>query len=265
MSGAGSAALTAYRRIVSEDAWRAAVPSDVAEQLPATARPLPGEDAADDNADLTAAARMLTGGWLRMHGLASRGQAGITFALASDLTGAASVVRRLVATPDPDQPIGLAPDPEVSLLPASQLVDEVLRLLPARAEAAAAPRPDVVPVSCPPELTATLVRALRADDQAVVRAVCAQLGTEEPPALLTSLATLRGEFSLALSAPGSSSQVLRLLLGTDGWVETSVDAAGVHHRRVGLDDLRDVLTTAIAGAAERATRLARDRRDGRGS
>ena len=255
-----AAPLTAFRRVVPEDAWRTAVPADVADQLPATARPLPGEGPGADRSaaeeDLAAAARLLAGGWLRLHGQAARGPAGLTFAIASDLSGAASLVRRVTSTTDPDRPLGLVPDPEISLLPASQLVEEVLRLLPARAEAATAARPDATPVSCPPEVAATLVRALRADDPALVRAACVQLGTDEPPALLASLTHLRGEFSLLLNAPGTPSQVVHLLLGTDGWVESRIDATGVHHRRVDVNDLRNTLTDAIAGAAERAARTA---------
>src|SRR5690606_35180265 len=77
-----AAPLTAFRRVVPEDAWRTAVPADVAEHLPAPARPLPGEGPGAERSapeDLTVAARLLAGGWLRLHGQAARGSAGLTF------------------------------------------------------------------------------------------------------------------------------------------------------------------------------------------
>lgn len=266
-----AATVTAFRRVVAESTWRAAMPADVAARLPATARPFEepagtprapadvegagGPQGDDDLANrLAVAGRLLADGWLRIHGTAARGTAGVTFAVASDLSAAAGVVRR--TGPGAEAQLALAPDPEVALLPAAQLVDELLRLLPARAEAAAPARPDAVPITCRPEVAATLVRALREDDTRLVRGVCAQLGVDEPPALLRSLVTLRGEYSLLLSAPGGPSRALRLLLGTDGWVETSLRPDGVHHRRVGLDQLRALLTDEIAGAADRAVRAA---------
>jgi len=257
--------LAPFRAVVPEAAWRAGVPADVADHLPATARPLPADPAASPPAttaggdaptpdSLAAAARLLAGAPIRLHGMAARGEAGIVFALASNLSAAASVVRRARSSGDPEATIALAPDPEVGLVPAEQLVSQVLRLLPAPDEARADALPDATPVTCAPEVATALVRALREDDQPVVRELCAQLGVDEPPALLASLTQLRGEFTLVLSAPGSPSRLLRLLLGTDGWVETSATVAGVHHRRIGLEDLRGLLVDEVAAAAERLAR-----------
>ncbi|VTR76767.1 hypothetical protein [Cellulomonas hominis] len=142
---------------------------------------------------------------------------------------------------------GTTPRPgvEVSVFPVGRLVDEVLRHVPpapVRTRAAAA--------TVPEELTVALARALRTGDRATVDALCAELGTEGPPAVVDSaVRSADGSLLVTVRSLGRTDVSMLSLLRCDaGWVElTRTLDERVAHTPRSRADIRTALLHDLAG------------------
>jgi hypothetical protein len=137
------------------------------------------------------------------------------------------------------------PGVEVSAFPAQQLVDEVLRQVPpapVRTEAGAA--------AVPEELTIALAVALRTGDRSTVDALCAELGTDGPPAVVESaVRSTDGSLVVSVRSVGRTDvSVLSLLRCDAGWVELTRTAdEQVLHTPRSREDIRSALLHDLTG------------------
>jgi len=149
---------------------------------------------------------------------------------------------------------GTTPRPgvEVSVFPVGRLVAEVLRHVPpapVRTPAAAA--------TVPEELTVALARALRTGDRTTVDALCAELGTDGPPAVVDSaVRSTDGSLVVTIRSLGRTDvSTLSLLRCDAGWVELTrtADERVTHTPRTRADvrtALLHDLTGRLASAAD---------------
>lgn len=143
---------------------------------------------------------------------AARGR-GVLGAFWSDGHVGSALVRG--ADTSDDGTVRLRPGVEVSVFEVGDLVDEVMRLVPAA--------PDVVdasPAVVPVELGVALATALRAGDRAVVDAVLAELGLGEVPPVIEAASSPDGSCVVTVrgAAGASAGSWLRTSLG---WVGLS--------------------------------------------
>lgn len=173
----------------------------------------------------------------------------------SDAEAGSALARGVDVTPGAG-PAGTTPRPgvEVSAFPVSRLVDEVLRHVPD-----APVRVGAAPATVPEELTVALAQAMRTGDHATVDALCAELGTDGPPAVLdTAVRSTDGNVVVSVSSRGRPDVSALGLLRTDaGWVELTrtADARIVHTPRSRADvraALLHDLTGRFAAAATEA-------------
>lgn len=211
--------------------------------------PLPADDAAaPEGVDpvLRAAVGGGEGARVAVEVAAAAGERALLAVLWSDAEAGSGLARGVDVVPGAGL-AGTTPRPgvEVSVFPASRLVDEVLRHVPdAPVRVAAAP------ATVPEELTIALAQAIRTGDTATVDALCAELGTDGPPAVVES--AVRGtDGSLVVSvASRSCAEVSTLsLLRTDaGWVELARTADGhVAHTPRSREDVRAALLHEVTG------------------
>lgn len=142
---------------------------------------------------------------------------------------------------------GTTPRPgvEVSTFPVENLVDEVLRHVPAAPVRVAA-----APAVVPEELTIALAQALRTGDATVVDTLCAELGTDGVPAVVdAAVRTTDGSLVVSVGSRGREDvSTLSLLRCDAGWLELTrtPDARIVHTPRT-LDDIRAALLYDLTG------------------
>jgi hypothetical protein len=150
-------------------------------------------------------------------------------------------------------PAGTTPRPgvEVSAFPAERLVDEILRHVPPAPVRAPAAR-----ASVPEELTVALARALRTGDRSTVDALCAELGTDGPPAVVESAArSTDGNLVVSVRSVGRADvSTLSLLRCDAGWVELARTAdERVLHTPCSREDIRTALLHDLTGRFASAT------------
>jgi hypothetical protein len=142
---------------------------------------------------------------------------------------------------------GTTPRPgvEVSAFPTSRLVDEVLRHVPAAPVRVAA-----APATVPEELTIALAQAIRTGDTTTVDALCTELGTDGPPAVVEAAARgTDGSLVVSVASRGRTDVSTLSLLRTDaGWVELTRTADGqVAHTPRSREDVRAALLYDLTG------------------
>lgn len=182
---------------------------------------------------------------------AAAGDRALLAVLWSDAEAGSGLARGLDVVPG----AGLAGTPrpgvEVSAFPVSRLVDEVLRHVPdAPARVAAAP------ATVPEELTVALARAIRTGDTATVDALCAELGTDGPPAVVeAAVRGTDGSLVVSVASRGRADVSTLSLLRTDaGWVELTRTADGhVVHTPRSREDVRTALRYDLTGRFTTAT------------
>jgi hypothetical protein len=180
------------------------------------------------------------------------GERALLAVLWSDAEAGSGLARGIDVTPGTGLG-GTSPRPgvEVSAFPVSRLVDEVLRHVPE-----APVRTEVAPATVPEELTVALAQAIRTGDRATVDALCAELGTDGPPAVVE--ATVRGtdgSLVISVSSRGRDDVSALSLLRTEaGWVELTrtADAQVVHTPR-SREDVRAALLYDLTGRIDAAT------------
>ncbi|WP_282946141.1 hypothetical protein [Cellulomonas endometrii] len=142
---------------------------------------------------------------------------------------------------------GTTPRPgvEVSVFPVGRLVDEVLRHVPP-----APVRARTTAATVPEELTVALARALRTGDRTTVDALCAELGTDGPPAVVDSaVRSADGSLVVTVRSVGRTDvSALSLLRCDAGWVElTRTTDERVAHTPRSRADVRTALLHDLAG------------------
>ncbi|WP_250445989.1 hypothetical protein, partial [Actinotalea sp. C106] len=191
---------------------------------------------------------------VELHGVA--GDRGVLAVLRTDGVLGTAVVRGIDVLPQ-GAVTATRPRPgiEVSVFPVAAMLDEVLRLVPAAAET------DVADADVPVELSVALGRALREGRTQVVEALTADLGLEEPPAVVGSLArTLDGQLALTVRSHGSARTSLGTWLRCDaGWVEILPMPGDVLRHRVRTrEDIGRTLLTELTGRVDRALTAAQE-------
>jgi hypothetical protein len=142
---------------------------------------------------------------------------------------------------------GTVPRPgvEVSAFPVGRLVDEVLRHVPdAPVRVAAAP------ATVPEELTVALAQAIRTGDTTTVDALCTELGTDGPPAVVEEAARgTDGSLVVSVASRGRPDvSTLGLLRTGAGWVALTRTADGhVAHTPRSRADVRTALLDDLTG------------------
>ncbi|HYQ77320.1 hypothetical protein [Cellulomonas sp.] len=143
------------------------------------------------------------------------------------------------------------PGVEVSAFPVGRLLDEVLRHVPdAPVRVAAAP------ATVPEELTIALAQAIRTGDTTTVDALCAELGTDGPPAVVeAAVRGTDGSLVVSVASRGRADVSTLSLLRTDaGWVELARTADGhVVHTPRSREDVRTTLLHDLTGRFPTAT------------
>lgn|GEM_PF-2901617 len=183
---------------------------------------------------------------------AAAGDRALLAVLWSDAEAGSGLARGLDVVPGAGL-AGTTPRPgvEVSAFPVSRLVDEVLRHVPdAPARVAAAP------ATVPEELTVALARAIRTGDTATVDALCAELGTDGPPAVVeAAVRGTDGSLVVSVASRGRADVSTLSLLRTDaGWVELTRTADGhVVHTPRSREDVRTALRYDLTGRFTTAT------------
>lgn len=186
---------------------------------------------------------------------AAAGDRALLAVLWSDAQAGSGLARGVDVVPGAG-PAGTTPRPgvEVSAFPAAGLVDEVLRHVPdAPVRVAAAP------ATVPEELTIALAQAIRTGDTATVDALCAELGTDGPPAVVeAAVRGTDGSLVVSVGSRGSTDvSTLSLLRTHAGWVELTRTADGhVVHTPRSREDVRAALGYDLTGrfAARAAAR-----------
>lgn len=247
------------RRRLAESEW-AAVLGVSGASLPEWAAPLvpPGgalvaADAVPDDALREAVALE---GAVEVEVQAVAVRRGVLAVLRTDGVVGTAVVRGIDALPQGNA-TATRPRPgvEVSAFPVAALLDEVLRLVPD------APETDVPDAVVPVELSVALGRALREGRTQVVEALTADLGLEEPPAVVDSLArTLDGQLTVTVRSHGTDRTSIGSWLRCDaGWVElTPVRGEMLRHRVRTREDIGRTLLSDLTGRVDRALAAARE-------
>ena len=183
---------------------------------------------------------------------AAAGERALLAVLWSDAEAGSGVARGVDVVPDAGL-AGTTPRPgvEVSAFPVAGLVDEVLRHVPdAPVRVAAAP------ATVPEELTIALAQAIRGGDTATVDALCAELGTDGPPAVVeAAVRGVDGSLVVSVASRGRTDVSTLSLLRTDaGWVELTRTADGqVVHTPRSREDVRAALLHDLTGRFATAT------------
>lgn len=185
---------------------------------------------------------------------ATAGDRGVLGVLWTDGSVGSALVRGVDVRREPPAASRPRPGIEVSAFPASRLLPEVQRLVPEATNSVGAVTADV-----PLELSVALGRALREGNGPVVRALTAELGLAEPPAVVDALArTMDGSLVITARSVGrhdvSAGSWLRCAAG---WVELlRVPGDVVRHRPVTREDVDRTVLHDVAGRLGRALRAA---------
>lgn len=184
------------------------------------------------------------------------GERGVLALLRTDGVVGSAVVRGIEALPQ-GTATATRPRPgvEISAFPVGRLLDEVLRLVPP------APATDVADAVVPVELTVALGRAIREGRTEMVEAITADLGLEQPPAVVESLArTLDGQLSVTVRSAGTTRTSVGSWLRCDaGWVElTPARGEMLRHRVRTREQIGQTLLGDLTGRVDRALAAARE-------
>lgn len=177
---------------------------------------------------------------------AAAGERALLAVLWSDAEAGSGLARGVDVVPDAGL-AGTTPRPgvEVSAFPTSRLVDEVLRHVPAAPVRVAA-----APATVPEDFTVALAQAVRTGDTTTVDALCAEIGTDGPPAVVeAAVRGTDGSLVVSVASRGRADVSTLSLLRTDaGWLELTrtTDGHVVHTPRI-REDVRTALLHDLAG------------------
>ncbi|WP_158374829.1 hypothetical protein [Cellulosimicrobium cellulans] len=183
---------------------------------------------------------------------AAAGERALLAVLWSDAEAGSGLARGVDVVPGAGL-AGTTPRPgvEVSAFPAERLVDEALRHVPAAPVRVAA-----APASVPEELTIALAQAIRTGDTTTVDALCTELGTDGPPAVVeAAVRGTDGSLVVSVASRGRTDVSTLSMLRTDaGWVELTRTADGqVVHTPRSREDVRAALLYDLTGRFATAT------------
>ncbi|TKR24399.1 hypothetical protein FA014_06365 [Cellulomonas hominis] len=256
----------AFRARLGEQDWAAA--SEGVPGLPgwagvlavdrdgSAAAPPPAADAARSPADVDPVLRAAVEGGaaalVAVEVAVAAGERALLAVLWSDTDAGSGLARGVDVVPGGGL-AGTTPRPgvEVSAFPTSQLVDEVLRHVPA-----APVRVVAAPATVPEELTIALAQAIRTGDTTTVDALCAELGAGGPPAVVeAAVRGTDGSLVVSVASRGRTDVSTLSLLRTDaGWVELTRTADGqVVHTSRSREDVRAALLYDLTGRFTTAT------------
>jgi hypothetical protein len=235
------------RMRVDEAEWRRLVRQSSRSLLPEWALPLPSEEGngPDDGPaePVVEAIALLGSSPLEVQVASAFGTSALLGMLSTDLSAGAAIARRVGSTA---AGASLFPGIELSVMPLGRVVDEVMRLVP--------PEPDDVtavlePMELPTAVALALCAALRRGDQEMIDAICSDFDLAGPPAVIRSLTeALRGNLTItmrssAIPGPGAATW----LLGSSGWVQVAVTAAGtIAHTPCRRADVERVIVAELA-------------------
>ncbi|WP_431838370.1 hypothetical protein [Cellulomonas sp. Y8] len=234
--------------------WAEVLPVD-RDGSPVAPPPPPADDAAaPEGVDpvLRAAVEGGAAALVAVEMAAAAGERALLAVLWSDAQAGSGVARGVDVVPGAGL-AGTTPRPgvEVSAFPVSRLVDEVLRHVPD-----APVRVTAAPATVPEELTIALAQAIRTGDSATVDALCAELGTDGPPAVVeAAVRGTDGSLVVSVASRGRTDVSTLSLLRTDaGWVELTRTADGqVVHTPRSREDVRAALLHDLTGRFTAAT------------
>ncbi|RLV56177.1 hypothetical protein D9V41_06980 [Aeromicrobium phragmitis] len=244
----------AARVRLAEDDWAAVVraarldPTALGALAPLTEpsdRPL-------DEATVAAAGRTCTSAPVTVTVSTSSQGRGLHGSLASDTESLVAVTRVVAASEDPNAPAALVPGVELSVARASQLVEELSRLVPPLTPTMTCA--DAGPWSLPHDSALSWAAAVAKQDDAVLDLIARQCGWSEPPDVLVNLAEgLDASVTVQIASLDHPRDLLRWLGCGYGWVGLSVTSTHLIHALHSRRELLAVLVERTALAFDRAT------------